>query len=94
MVEVNGLILARSEPLSATQISDQFPVSPPAISEHLKVLREANLVQMEKRAQQRLYRLNPTIMLELEGWVGQLTQLWNDRFDALDAILQAGNKNI
>ena len=48
-------MLARRGQLSATEISDKFQVSPSAISQHLKVLREANLVQMEKRVQQRLY---------------------------------------
>lgn len=52
-------MLAKEGQLSATEISDRFNVSPSAISQHLKVLREANLVLMEKRAQQRLYRINP-----------------------------------
>lgn len=82
-------MLARNGPLSATDIYDQFPVSPPAISQHLKVLREANLVHMEKRAQQRIYQLNPAAMFELEGWAKQMTQLWNQRFDALDKVLEA-----
>lgn len=82
-------LLARTGQLSATEISDQFPVSPQAISQHLKVLREAKLVQVEKRAQQRIYRINPGAMLELEDWARQLRQLWNQRFDALDEVLEA-----
>jgi DNA-binding transcriptional ArsR family regulator len=82
-------LLARAGQLSATEISDQFPVSPQAISQHLKVLREAQLVQVEKRAQQRIYRLNPGTMLELENWTRQLRQLWNQRFDALEQVLEA-----
>src|SRR5215472_9026113 len=81
-------MLAKNGPLSATDIYDQFSVSPPAISQHLKVLREANLVRMEKRAQQRIYQLNPDAMSELEGWARQMTQLWNERFDALDKVLE------
>jgi len=61
-------MLARNGPLSATNISARFPVSPPAISQHLKVLREAHVVVMEKRAQQRMYQLNPDAMVELEHW--------------------------
>ena len=60
-------MLATSGQLSASQICDKFPVSPPAISQHLKVLREAKLVRMEKRAQQRIYQLNPEGMHELES---------------------------
>jgi hypothetical protein len=47
---------------------------------------------MEKQAQKRLYRLNPAAMLELGDWVGQLTRLWSQRFDALEEVLQAEKK--
>ncbi len=87
-------MLARSGPLSATEISEQFPVSPPAISQHLKVLREAKVVLMEKRAQQHMYRLNPDALFELEGWASHMTHLWNQRFDALDMVLEAEKKNV
>ncbi len=83
-------MLASHGELSATQICEKFPVSPPAISQHLKVLREANLVSMEKRAQQRIYRINPGAVHELEGWARQLVQLWDQRFDALDRLLEEG----
>jgi DNA-binding transcriptional ArsR family regulator len=82
-------MLAKNGQLSATDICDEFPVSHPAISQHLKVLREANLVRVEKQAQRRLYRINPDAMVELEQWAKQMTQLWSDRFDALDRVLKA-----
>jgi DNA-binding transcriptional ArsR family regulator len=69
--------------LSATEIGAQFPVSPPAISQHLKVLREANLVLMEKRAQHRLYRINPDALLELQDWTRQITEMWNRHRDEI-----------
>jgi hypothetical protein len=43
---------------------------------------------MEKRAQQRIYRINPDAMHELEDWARQLVELFNQRFDALDALLE------
>jgi DNA-binding transcriptional ArsR family regulator len=63
-------------------------MSAPAISQHLKVLREAGVVTMEKRAQQRIYRINPQAMHEVESWAGRMTQLWQRRFDALDDLLR------
>lgn len=81
-------ILAKQGQLPATEIYEQFDVSPQAISQHLKVLRQADLVRVEKQAQQRLYRVNPDAMLELEEWARQLRQLWDQRFDALDKIIQ------
>ncbi|MBE7557000.1 MAG: winged helix-turn-helix transcriptional regulator [Anaerolineales bacterium] len=87
-------MLARSGQLSATEISDQFQVSPSAISQHLKVLREANLVLMEKRAQQRIYQINRETVVELEAWAKQLAQQWDERFEALDEVLEAEKKKI
>lgn len=82
-------ILASKGELSATEIYEQFPVSRPAISQHLKVLREAELVSVEKRAQQRIYRVNPHTVLEVESWARRLAQIWEQRFDALEKLLQA-----
>jgi DNA-binding transcriptional ArsR family regulator len=87
-------LLANTGELSATEICDKFNTSPPAISQHLKILREADLIRVEKRAQQRIYRINPDAMLELEGWAKQITQLWNQRFDALDTLLQVEKKKL
>ena len=82
-------MLARRGQLSATAIYDKFHISLPAISQHLRILREAKLVQMEKRGQQHIYQLNPDALLELEEWARHVAQLWNQRFDALDEVLQA-----
>lgn len=82
-------LLSQNGELSATQIGERFQISPPAISQHLKVLREANLVLVEKRAQQRIYRVNRQAMQELEEWTALITQRWNQRFDALEQVLQA-----
>lgn len=81
-------LLADLGQLSATDISSRFPMSAPAVSQHLKALREAELVLMEKRAQQRIYRLNPAAMLELETWLHRLQMRWNERYAALDALLE------
>ena len=80
-------MLALKGELSASDISDKFKVSAPAISQHLKVLREARLVKMEKRAQQRIYQINPEKIQELEKWIQKMTKLWNARFDRLDKVL-------
>ena len=87
-------LLASRGQLTATEIYECFSVSPPAISQHLKVLREANLVKMVKRAQQHIYQINPDKVLELEDWSQQLTQQWNKRLDALDELLKVEKENI
>ena len=87
-------LLASNGQLSATDISNNFAVSAPAISQHLKVLREANFVRVEKRAQQRIYRINPEAMSEVEEWVQEMTKQWNARFNVLDKILEAEKRKL
>ena len=81
------LLASRGE-LPATAIYEHFPVSPQAVSQHLKVLREAQLVMMEKRAQQHIYRLNQETLSQFEAWVQHTRQRWEERFSALDAVLE------
>src|SRR5579864_2776126 len=81
-------LLAANGELAATAIYEQFRVSPQAISQHLKVLREAKLVEMEKRAQKHVYRLNPQTLSQFEAWVQQTKQRWEERFSALDTVLE------
>ena len=81
-------MLAANGELSATDIYKNFRSSPPAISQHLKVLREANLVRVERRAQMRIYYLNPEPMHELEMWIKRFTREWQKRHDALEELLK------
>jgi DNA-binding transcriptional ArsR family regulator len=85
-------ILATQGELSATEISNNFASSPPAISQHLKVLREAKLIKMEKRSRQRIYQLDPNAMNEIELWIKRTTEMWEGRFNRLDEVLQAEKK--
>lgn len=81
-------MLAEHGQMNATQISSQFDISPPAISQHLKILRDADVVVMEKQAQRRLYRINPIVIEELEEWVSSLKRTWEARYDRLEKLLQ------
>ncbi|MEO5646426.1 MAG: metalloregulator ArsR/SmtB family transcription factor [Candidatus Paceibacterota bacterium] len=83
-------ILAKKGRLSATAISDKFTMSMPAISQHLKVLREAKLVRVEKDGQHRIYHLNIDTMNDIEKWSQQMSHLWMQQFDKLDALLKVG----
>jgi len=81
-------LLAGSGELAATAIYEHFHVSPQAVSQHLKVLREAHLVEMEKRAQKHVYRLNPQTLSQIEAWVQQMRQTYEESFSALDTVLE------
>ena len=82
-------MLASSGRLSASEIASRFKVSPPAISQHLKILREAHLVRMRKHGQQRIYEVNPEAMHQLEDWARQTTAQWEQRLDALERLVQS-----
>src|SRR5512132_1161852 len=60
---------------SVTELISIVPISQPAVSQHLKILREARLVRVEKRGQQRIYHLNPVGLAELRSYV---EGLWED----------------
>jgi DNA-binding transcriptional ArsR family regulator len=81
-------ILAHRGTLSASQICDEFDVTPQAISQHLRVLREANVIRMERRAQRRLYTFNPQSTTQMQVWAADLAKLWNRRLDRLGEILK------
>lgn len=74
--------------LSAGEIGAAFEVSAPAISQHLKVLREAELVTMRIDAQRRIYRLDAEGFTAMETWLSQVQQFWGDRLDTLERELR------
>ncbi len=59
----------RGGPLSVNRLAEAFPVSRPAISKHLRCLREAGLVSEERRGRRRIYRLQALALAEVRGWV-------------------------
>ena len=74
---------------SAGDISAQFPVSAAAISQHLKVLREAHLVQVRVEAQKRIYTIDPKGFTEMDAWIGRTRIFWQDRLGRLEEALLA-----
>lgn len=87
-------LLASKGRLSATDIYQRFDASPPAISQHLKVLREAKLVCVERQGQLRIYQLDPDGMEAIEQWTQRMTRLWNKRLDALERVLQSEKEKL
>lgn len=81
-------LLAKKGQLSATDISDNFKISPPAVSQHLKILREAKLIDMEKVAQSRIYTINTKGLLDLENWTRKIRDSWEKKFSRLDRFFE------
>lgn len=80
------LLMLRDEPLSAGQIADRFAISRPAVSRHLRVLREAGLVRDKADGRRRVYTLVTAALDELADWLGRLMRPsgWQHHLDALE----------
>lgn len=87
-------MLASRGQLSATDIYDKFDASPPAISQHLKVLREVKLVRVEKQGQQRMYEIDIEGIYAFELWTQKMTHLWRKRFESLENVLEIEKKKL
>lgn len=68
-------------------LADQFEMSRPAVSQHLKTLREAGIVVSRSDAQRRIYRLTNSGLDELDGWLRKVQGYWNQRLDRLESLL-------
>lgn len=73
---------------TAGEIGRHFPVSAPAVSQHLKVLREARLVRVRADGQRRIYSLDPDGFSEMEGWFRKMRTFWSRRLDCLEQELR------
>ena len=80
-------LVAKRGALSSTDISQNFQMSAPAISQHLKILREAKVLTMKKDAQRRIYSVDNTGMNEIQTWLSETIDLWNNRLDRLEKYL-------
>jgi DNA-binding transcriptional ArsR family regulator len=74
--------------LSAGEIARRFDMTAPAVSQHLKLLREAGLVQVRRDAQRRIYALDPAGLAELDAWLARFRHFWSARLDALEHKLE------
>ena len=73
---------------TAGEIAAEFKVSAPAISQHLKVLRESGWVTVRIDRQHRIQSLNPGGLQEMEAWVARTRQFWESRLDVLERLLE------
>jgi DNA-binding transcriptional ArsR family regulator len=72
----------------AGSIASRFAVSRPAISRHLRVLREAGIVEARPDAQRRVYRLRPDALMEVGAWLAKYRRFWPQRLEMLAAALE------
>lgn len=77
---------------TAGELAAAFDTSRPAVSRHLRVLREAGLVRWRGDAQRRIYRLDPGPLAEVDAWLERYRRFWAGRLDALDDHLRNRRK--
>lgn len=73
---------------SVMQLAQPFAMSLPAISQHLQVLCDVELVSQSRSGRQRFYRLNPQPLKQVSDWVSQYEQFWTRKLDALGEYLE------
>lgn len=81
------LLRDQEQPVGA--LVDALGVSQPAVSKHLKVLRDAGLVAVRADAQRRLYRVRPEPLRAIDDWLAPYRAMWSDRLDDLERHLDA-----
>lgn len=74
---------------TAGELVEQFDMTAPAISQHLKVLREAGLIVTRAESQSRIQSINPAGFSEIEAWLEKTRRIWSSRLDALERALAA-----
>lgn len=85
--------ILRDHDATAGELADALPIARPGVSRHLRVLREAGLVDVRKDAQRRIYRLRPEALIDVDDWLAGYRHLWGQRLDALHTEVARGNRS-
>jgi DNA-binding transcriptional ArsR family regulator len=83
--------LARG-PVTAGELAGLLPIARPGVSRHLRVLREAGLVEVRAEAQRRVYSLRAEPLAEIDEWLNSYRALWEHRLDALHTEVARGKR--
>ncbi len=81
------LSLLAKQRLTLNGVADNFRISRPAVSRHIKILAECGLVYIQQQGRERYCEARPDKLNEVSVWVEQYRQLWEQRFDRLDDVL-------
>jgi DNA-binding transcriptional ArsR family regulator len=85
------LDLLRRGSLPAGRIAQAFPVSRPAVSKHLRLLRRAHLVEERRHGRHRVYQLNPGPLLAVDAWLNHYRAFWQANLTSLKAFVEASH---
>jgi DNA-binding transcriptional ArsR family regulator len=88
--EIIDLLAGRSMPVN--EVAEQFEISRPAISKHIKILNDCGLVVIRKEGRQRICRADTRKLQEVIEWAQRYRKFWNERLDVLEAALVKEDK--
>lgn len=80
--------LLANQSLPVNEVAEQFEISRPAISKHIKILEECGVVVIRKKGRKRYCRTDPRKIKEVAEWAGRYRKFWSERLDVLEDILQ------
>lgn len=86
------LEMLRDHDATAGELAGVLPIARPGVSRHLRVLREAGLVEVRQDAQRRIYSLRPEALIEVDEWLDVYRTLWGGRLQALHTEVRRGKK--
>ena len=81
------LTLIASQAMTPHAVAEHFATSRQAISNHIKILAECQLVKKKQSGREIYYHFNPNRMKEIADWLASFTKMWDDRFNRLDKVL-------
>jgi DNA-binding transcriptional ArsR family regulator len=81
------LVLIATQALTPNALADEFDMTRQAVSKHIKILNECELLEQEKVGREIYYQLKVDKMKEVDKWLGQFRKIWEKRFDQLDKVL-------
>ena len=86
------LEILRDHPATAGELAEALPIARPGTSRHLRVLREAGLVEVRQESQRRIYSIRPEPLAEVDTWLENYRALWRSRLDALHTEIARGKE--
>ena len=87
------LLLLASQAMTPNAIANEFHSSRQAVSKHIQILTECELVKQEQKGREFYYHINSNKMKEIDKWLEQFRKIWENRFDQLDKVLLTIKKN-
>src|ERR1041384_7520191 len=81
------LLLLASQAMTPNALADEFHTSRQAVSKHIQILTECELVKQEQKGREIYYHINANEMKEIDKWIEQFRKIWQTRFNQLDKVL-------